>query len=386
MLELRNLGLATGENKIMKFEWCVRGAAVCVAALVVVNCFGKAIHSEDDPAAAAGGSGGSVDGSTNTVFGGNGFTAESVVSSQSAQVTSSSSTSSGGAGGTTGSGGSNGITGVGGIPGIGGSTSGVTGGDVQLPGTCVTTDTEWLSDAVYAVDVTCSGAPMRALCTTEWDGADCFCDSDFLAGGFDFLGLTVEEAIPYTIAACLQANPFEAEPYECIRGYDVHNADACFLETECARDAVMGEVTLTEAGVHTTRCSKGTKGWTCTCSSPVYGVAFLVPTLNSTTACVEARDWCQGQELELSGKRDCTRTELSVTPDSCSAWMECTQAVVASGMQATMFETKPLECRGAGDGRYECSCLSQVSQGSFYVDAPDSAGACDAAVDICAGG
>ena len=47
--------------------------------------------------------------------------------------------------------------------------------------------------------------------------------------------------------------------------------------------------------------------------------------------------------------------------------------------EATMFETKPLECWGAGEGRYECWCLSQVSQGSFYVDAPDSAGACDAA-------
>src|SRR6187200_1443721 len=125
-----------------------------------------------------------------------------VLGTQSAQVTSgSTSTSSGGAGGTTGSGGSNGITGVGGVPGIGGSTSGVTGGDLPIPSTCVTTYTEWLSDAVYAVDANCSGAPMRALCTTEWDGASCFCESDFLAGGFDFVGLTVEEAIPYTIAA-----------------------------------------------------------------------------------------------------------------------------------------------------------------------------------------
>jgi len=66
--------------------------------------------------------------------------------------------------------------------------------------------------------------------------------------------------------------------------------------------------------------------------------------------------------------------------------MDCQQAVLVSGVEATMYETVPLQCWRGADGSYECSCLSLVSQGSFYVDAPESAGGCEAAVDLCAGG
>ena len=259
-------------------------------------------------------------------------------------------------------------------------------GDLPVPSTCVTTSTEYWDDQSCGLEVNCAGAPMVAKCFMEWDGASCFCDGQFLVGSYDFIGLNMEEACPYTIAACLHAPPFEAEPYECMPGYDAQNGEACFSEASCERDAVMGEVELTETSVHTTGCTAGTTGWVCSCDGPVYGVKFEIPSGTSMTPCLDARDWCGGEELELGGNRACSPSELTLGPDSCAAWMDCKQAVLVSGVEATMYETVSLQCWRGPDGSYECSCLSLVSQGSFYVDAPASADACDAAVDICAGG
>ena len=383
--------------RMTKFEACWRGGLAFAAVLVMVNCGGQAIHSEHDPEA-DGGSGGSTNGGSTVGgsggSGGTGFTNESVVSSQSAQVSSVSSSSGGGGG----YGGSAGITGVGGVPGIGGgpSVATVTGsatsggtmewGDLPVPNTCVTTRTEYRDDEHCSLDVNCAGAPIAATCYIEGNTAACSCDGQFQGGSYVFIGLNVGNACPYTIAACLHAPPFEAEPYECLPGYDVQDGEACYSRAECERDAVMGEVELTESGLHITRCTAGTTGWDCSCHGPVYGVRFEIPSGTSMTPCLDARDWCGGEELELVGNRDCTQNELTAGPDSCAAWMDCKQAVLVSGVEATMYETVSLQCWRGPDGSYECSCLSLVSQGSFYVDAPASADACDAAVDICAGG
>ena len=89
---------------------------------------------------------------------------------------------------------------------------------------------------------------------------------------------------------------------------------------------------------------------------PLYGVRFEIPSGTSMTPCLDARDWCAGEELELGGNRECNLSAITAGPDSCAAWMDCQQAVLVSGVEATMYETVPLQCWRGADGSYECSC------------------------------
>jgi hypothetical protein len=256
-------------------------------------------------------------------------------------------------------------------------------GDVPVPEACVSTFIEYWDNSACELQVYCAGAPVSSECSLTGEVAFCSCAGDLAGGTFILNAVNVENACSYAVAACLHAPPFEAGPYECTQTSDEHSPEGCFSNAECERDAVVGDVKLIETDVRTTRCTAQDSNWNCVCNGPVQGVRFELPIASSMTPCFEARDWCGGEELELSGNRDCSSNALSVNPDFCSTTLECKQPVVASGMEATMVQTEPLQCWRGADGRFECSCLSQ---GGFPVDAPDSESACTMAADICAAG
>lgn len=376
---------------------CWRVGGEFAAVLVGVSCGGQAVHSEVDAEGVGGGSAGSMS------------THESVVSTHTSETAS---TSQGGGtggslggnaafGGSSGSGGSDGFSGgagVAGMPGVGGgeaiavvTTSSTSGGSTQwgdapVPLACVEMRSLYTDYSSCELVAECAGALISSQCWLQPDGASysCECDGEDWRGRYDLRGVDQFNACSYAIAACLQVSAFETTSYECMRIYDNHDdPEQCNSDAGCEREAVFGGVKLAQSDFRQTRCSIDPAGWICECAGPVFGVNYLIPNVTSMSLCLDARDWCGGESLEVIGNRACIPTDISAEPDRCETWLTCGQAVLASGMEATRRESVPMECVRSTDGYYECSCMYLHR---FFVAAPDSESACSNAASVCANG
>lgn len=267
------------------------------------------------------------------------------------------------------------------VTGSTGVTTGGTGawGDIPIPETCVTTSgVTYFSDACE-LQVDCGGDELVADCWPVGDDYTCSC------GAFEYLLSGVSEladACPYAIAACLHSLPFETRPAVCGSFYEDMSADYCSAESHCTSAGALGQVTFTESHRRWADCSPVAAGLACHCFSPFFNFRkFEVATQDLDSVCPDARDWCAGDGVELGGNRQCALDgRPTVTPYGCYARVECHQSVLASGLDATMYDSVPVECGPANEGRYECACPLH----RFSVSAADSEGACNAAADICA--
>lgn len=181
---------------------------------------------------------------------------------------------------------------------------------------------------------------------------------------------------------CLQEPPFEAGPFACRATLEDSGLDACGAESVCTRDAVIDDVKLIESSVRTARCRPGTSGWLCECDGAITGTRFEVPSGDSDTLCLEARDWCAGEGVEVGEGGDCSLLESVLGPEHCRATIQCSQSVLVSGQQATRVETLPVECVLYGDGTYACVC---PLMSTFYVYGNDTESVCITAAGVCSG-
>jgi hypothetical protein len=246
----------------------------------------------------------------------------------------------------------------------------------------VLTSSSAFDNSFCEIGVDCAGDIVFATCWATADGGSFSCESKGAQWQekYDFSGVDATSACSYAIAVYFRAPAFETASYECMRIVDDHAAEECSSTARCERDAVLGSVRFTASDYRVTYCHAGASGWTCDCYEPAFGKKFDIPNVTSAALCLEARDWCGGESLVLSGDRACASTEISTQPGSCRTWLTCSQKVVASGMDAVMTESVPLQCLRNSDGTYECSCLYRSN---FEVSAPGDALACNLAATFC---
>ena len=368
----------------MRMQRRASDSVAFMALLVLMNCGGQTTRSGGDLEvdADSGESGGSENG---------GFeNDETVVSAVSAQAASS--TGSGGDGGSSGYGGTDnvGVAGVGAFPGSGGDSSAVvttgvvigTGGttidwgEVPVPEGCQMTGRHQIYNDECDLEANCDDGLVSAGCFLEGSDYACGCSGS----RFAVYGVGAKEACLYALNGCVRSAAFEAGPFYC----DITSAEdypeGCSSRRECSRVASVGDVKLSEFVDTQVACRMGAWGFECACPTTIDNVRFEGLGATSTALCLEAHDWCGGDNLELSGERACNSIPQASFSDLCTTDLSCERDVLASGMEATMFDASVVQCSTRDDGMYSCEC-PELSL--FYVEAPDLDSACSAATDRC---
>lgn len=256
-------------------------------------------------------------------------------------------------------------------------------GGLPIPDSCkVTIDLQ--EEDSCSLQVECGDARPLAKCHGTGSAFTCDCFDSKAVVTYRLNGVTLDEACPHAVAACLNWPDLDAEPYDCTLTDEVDEPDYCIADGKCTRDGVIGEAEFTEFHDRLSDCSAVGSGWSCGCGLPT-GNRFKLANATSTPQCADAFEWCALDGVELKGSRKCTLMGLSTTDESCTADVECVSPALLSGEEGTMHEDDAVDCYRGESGRYACSC-SLGAPHSTEVTADDPESACSAAVKQCDGG
>lgn len=253
-------------------------------------------------------------------------------------------------------------------------------GDLPIPASCRATIDQREEDDC-GLNVECGELTVLTQCHPSGDDVRCECFSASGRVDYRLSGVSTADACPHALAACLHWPELDAGDFECTPTNDAEEPNFCLADAECTREGEIGDVEFVESHTRLVDCNATESGWMCGCGMPT-AVRFEVTTAPSIPQCLDARDWCILDGVEIAGSKTCTPIEVSASEDLCTAQVDCQRPVLLDGDEATMYEFEVVSCYLAEGERYQCSCRTAAPY-STEVTADDAASACASAVDAC---
>ena len=240
--------------------------------------------------------------------------------------------------------------------------------------------------AVYE-DIWCQYSAIcgQEVVTIRCDGAadvfDCDCGLlDDPSRSFELAGVSSADACSHMIPLCLNSPQVDAGAFECTPSYEHDGPGLCILDGDCTREGVIGAAHFVESYLRQSDCGETESGWTCGCGNPDDG-SFEISGSSNDPQCLDAFDWCGGQEVQPGGSRTCTPTGQTTLDDYCYADLQCETPVMLSGREGTLVEVDRLYCQFASGEFYSCSCTDNGEPEVTVLSDPLTA--CSQAVAAC---